>query len=160
MYLERCRALVENPPDDKWNGVVRYDEEIIRVPGRGGLFRKSKPDFTEQCRRSVQQPIPVIPLVRLVAEVRDEPAHVGHGHAEGRAGLRDHVLLDHDAAQVVRAELQGDLADLLALRHPRALDAREVVQVDARQRLRAQILVRPDRRRAQLRVLRPGTSSR
>ena len=65
--------------------------------------------------------------MRFVAEVFDEPLHVGHGHAKGRARLRDDVLLDHDAAEIVRAELERDLPDLQSLRHPGALDVLEVV---------------------------------
>ena len=36
---------------------------------------------------SIQQAIPIVPLVRLVAEVEDEPFHVGDGHAVRGAGL-------------------------------------------------------------------------
>ncbi len=80
--------------------------------------------------------------MRLVAEVANEPLHVGDGHAEGRAGLADDVFLNHDAAEVVRAEFQRDLADFLALRHPRALDVGEIIEVNPAQRLRPQIFVR------------------
>lgn len=103
--------------------------------------------------RSIQQPIPVVALVRFVAELPDEPLHVGHRHAEGCARLADNVFLDHDAAEVVRAELERDLADFLSLGDPRTLDVGEIVEVDAPQRLRAQIFVRADRRCLELRVL-------
>ena len=91
--------------------------------------------------------------MRLVAEFLDEPAHVGHGHAESGAGLRHDVLFNHDAAEIVRAEFQRDLPDLQTLRDPRALDVFKIVEVDAAQRLCAQILVGADRRRFQLGVL-------
>ena len=102
----------------------------------------------------INQPVPIIPLMRLVAQVLDQPVHVRHGHLEGGAGLRHHVFLDHDAAKVVRAKLQRDLADFQALRDPRALDVREVVEVDAAQRLRAQVFVRAHGGRLELGVLR------
>src|SRR5690606_37921463 len=93
------------------------------------------------------------PLAGLPAELRDEPAHVRDGHAVGRSGGADDVLLEHDAAEVVRAVREGDLADLLSLRHPRALDARDVVQVDAGERLHAKVFMGPGRRRLQDRVV-------
>ena len=78
------------------------------------------------------QAVPIIPLPRLIAEILNEPLHVRHTHAESGAGLADHILLDHNAAQVIRAKLQRDLADFLALRDPRTLDVRNIVQVNAR----------------------------
>src|SRR6266566_2737475 len=104
--------------------------------------------------RSLHQPIPVVPLTRLVAEVLDEPLHVRHAHAESRAGLRDNVLLNHNAAQIIRAELKRDLADVQALGDPRALNIRNVLQVNPAERLHPQILVCADRRRFESGVLR------
>ena len=92
--------------------------------------------------------------MRLVAQVLDEPLHVGHRHAEDRARLRDDIFLNHDAAEVVRAKFQRDLADFLALRHPRTLNVGEIVQINPAQRLRPQIFVRANRRRLQVGVLR------
>ena len=91
--------------------------------------------------------------MRLVAEVADEPLHVADGHAEGRAGLRDDVFLNHDAAQIIRAVFQRHLADLQALRDPRALEVLKIIEVNPRERLHPQILVRADGRGAELRVL-------
>src|SRR6266576_712258 len=102
---------------------------------------------------SVNQPIPVVTLARFVAEVFYEPLHVANAHAEGRAGLRYDVLLDHDAAEVVRAELERDLADVRPLRDPRALHVFEIVEVDPAQRLRAEIFVRAHGWGPELRVL-------
>src|SRR6266498_3395872 len=68
--------------------------------------------------RGGEQPIPVVPLPWLVAQVADEPLHVGHAHAESGARLADDVFFDHDAAEIIRAKFQRDLADLLPLGHP------------------------------------------
>src|SRR5688572_9279765 len=83
------------------------------------------------------QSVPVVTLPRFVPEVANKALHVGHAHAESCASLADHVLLDHDTAQIVRTVLQGHLPDVLALRDPRTLDVRNVVQVNAGQRLGA-----------------------
>ena len=91
--------------------------------------------------------------MRFVAEVADEPLHVGDGHAEGGAGLRNHVFLDHDAAEIVRAEFQRDLPDLQTLRDPGTLDVLKIIQVNAAQRLRAQVFMRADGGRFQLGML-------
>src|ERR1035437_10411143 len=93
----------------------------------------------------IQQAIPVVALMRLVAEILDEPLHVGHRHAESCSGLRHDIFLNHDAAEIVRAKFQRDLANFLSLRHPRALHIREIIEVNPAQRLRPQILVRADR---------------
>ena len=91
--------------------------------------------------------------MRLVTEFLDEPVHVGHGHAERGAGLRNDIFLNHDAAQIVRAKFQRDLTDFQTLRDPRTLDVFKVIQINAAQGLRAQIFVRADGRRFQLGVL-------
>ena len=91
--------------------------------------------------------------MRLVADVLDEPLHVGNSHAEGRARLRHDIFLNHDAPEIVRAVFQSDLADFQSLRHPRALDVGEIIQIDSAERLRSQILVRADGGRFQFRVL-------
>ena len=61
-------------------------------------------------------------------------------HAVARAGRADDVLLDHHAAHVVGAEGEAELPDLAALRHPRRLQVVEVVEDDARERERAQVV--------------------
>jgi len=90
--------------------------------------------------------------MRFVAEVFDEPLHVADGHAKRRAGLGHDIFLDHDAAEIVRAVFQRHLPDLQALRDPRALDVLEIIQINPRERLHPQILVRANRRRFQFRV--------
>src|SRR4051794_32965714 len=59
----------------------------------------------------VQQVIPVIALMRFVTEFCDEPLHVFYAHSESCTGLRDDVFFNHDAAEIVCAILQCDLAD-------------------------------------------------
>ena len=61
-------------------------------------------------------------------------------HAVGRAGRADDVLLDHHAAHVVGAVGEAELSDLPALRHPRRLQVVEVVEDDARQGERPEIV--------------------
>src|ERR1035437_3333778 len=90
----------------------------------------------------IHQPIPVIALVWLVTKFLDEPVPVAPGHAEGGAGLRHDIFLNHDAAQIVRAKFQRDLPNLQALRDPRALDVFKIIEIDPAQCLGAQILMR------------------
>ena len=61
-------------------------------------------------------------------------------HAVAGAGGADDVLLDHHAAHVVGAVGEAQLPDLAALRHPRRLQVVEVVEDDARERERAQVV--------------------
>src|SRR5579875_3369802 len=76
------------------------------------------------------------------AERPDRPDEVVGGRAMGRPGGGDDVLLDHDRAEVVRSELERDLADLHPLRDPARLDVVDVVEVDARDRLGQQVVER------------------
>src|SRR5712692_4933527 len=73
-----------------------------------------------------------VPALRREAGVLDVADDFGFVHAIARAGGADNVLLDHDAAHVVRAERETELADLAALRHPRGLEVVEVVKHDPR----------------------------
>ena len=61
-------------------------------------------------------------------------------HAVRRAGRADDVLFDHHAAHVVGAVCEAELADLAALSDPRRLQVVEVVEHDARERERAQVV--------------------
>ena len=79
--------------------------------------------------------------------------HVGNRHSESGTGLGNHVFLDHDAAEVVGAVLEGDLADFLALGDPRTLDIGEIVQVDSREGLGAQVFVGANCGSAEFRML-------
>ena len=91
--------------------------------------------------------------MRFVTKLFDEALHISNGHAEGRAGLRHHILFDHDASKVVGAVLEGDLADFLALGDPRTLDIGEIVQVDSREGLGAQVFVGANCGSAEFRML-------
>ena len=79
-----------------------------------------------------------------------------------RAGRGDDVFLDHQAAHVVGAEEQGELADLQPLRHPRRLDVRDVVEIEPGDGLRLADTrtTRPAGDVGHGRVARAGTSSR
>ena len=67
--------------------------------------------------------------------------HLVLRHFEGGAGGRDHVLLDHDRTHVVGAELECELTDLLALRHPAGLQVLHIIQEEPRHRERRQVLM-------------------
>ena len=85
-------------------------------------------------------------LVVHVAALRREPGildvadDLDFVHAVAGAGRADDVLLDHHAAHVVGAVGQAQLPDLAALRHPGRLQVVEVVEHDARERERAQVV--------------------
>ena len=75
-------------------------------------------------------------------------------HAVARAGRADDVLFDHHAAHVVGAVGEAELPDLAALRDPRRLQVVEVVEHDARDRERAQVVDAGRLAAAELGVLR------
>src|SRR5207253_4224828 len=79
----------------------------------------------------------------LVAGIGDEAPHLFLRHAIARSRGVDNVLLDHDGSQIVPAEGERDLPDLGALRDPGALHVPNVVEVEARDRERLQILEPP-----------------
>ena len=103
-------------------------------------------------------------LVVHVAALGDEAGilDVAHDldlvHAVRRARRPDDVLFDHDAAHVVGAVREAQLPDLSALGDPRRLKVVEVVEHDARERERAQIVDAGGLGAAKLRVLRAGSS--
>ena len=78
--------------------------------------------------------------------------HLLNRHLVARASRLDDVFFEHDAAEVVRTEAQRQLPDALALRDPRALDVRDVVEVEARQSQRRQVVPRACLLAAKLRV--------
>ena len=73
------------------------------------------------------------------ARVLDVAGDLGFRETEVGTGGGDHVLLDHQAAEVVGAEAQRDLADLAALGDPGGLHVGEVAEEDARNGQRLQI---------------------
>jgi len=96
----------------------------------------------------------------LVAELLDQPVHVRHGHAEGRAGLRDDVFLDHDAAEIVRAVFNATWP-ISRPCVPTSFGCSENYRGKSpRQCLRPQILVRTRPSALSISCARPETSSR
>ena len=87
-------------------------------------------DFFVPQPPSVQKAVPIIALMRFVAKVFNKAVHIRHAHSEGGSGLGYDIFLDHDAAQVVRAETQGDLSDVRPLGNPRALHIGNVVEIN------------------------------
>src|SRR5580692_405714 len=87
-----------------------------RKPGRRGE--------RGEARRSLDASIQEVGAIKSIALFGDEARvadHTAQLFFRGlmmRAGRRDHVLLDHDAADVVAAETQSELADLEPGSHP------------------------------------------
>src|SRR5690606_27711121 len=69
-----------------------------------------------------------VPPAGLEAGLGDDAAELVVGGAESGAGGGDDVFFDHEAAQVVGAESQGELADAQPLRDPTGLEVGEVVE--------------------------------
>src|SRR5438093_12442720 len=134
--IDRIPEAAELP----FSGATRRGE-VSAFSGTGtmtsnnGIARELKTSEKPGCipePTSVQQAVPIISLMRLISEVGNEPLHIGHAHAKGRAGLRDNILLAHDASKIIRTALERDLSDLLTLCYPRTLDVRNVIEVNAR----------------------------
>src|SRR5260370_21765918 len=68
------------------------------------------------------------------AGVGDDAAEFAFVGAVFNAGGEDHVFFDEDAADVVGAELQADLADFNSGREPARLDVVDVVEIQAAHR--------------------------
>ena len=88
----------------------------------------------------IQELVPIIPASRLVAGVADQGLDLRRIQPKSRAGAAHDIFLHHDRSEVVRPVFQGHLADVRALRHPRALDVGKVVQENAGKCLHAEIL--------------------
>src|ERR1039458_4329149 len=126
-----------------------------REPGRSAIETSSRPIMrapSGRSRRSGElRQVPAADLAaalvdraalhRREARVLDELEHRRLTHLVVRARGSHDVLLDHDRAEVVGAERRRDAADLRALREPRALHVRHVVEVEACDRERAQVVV-------------------
>src|SRR6266568_7008903 len=80
-----------------------------------------------------------IALDRTEPRVGDQAAELLLGRGIGYPGGAHHVLLDQDAAHVVAAEAQSDLADFMARGEPGGLHVQDVVQIDAGDRQRLQV---------------------
>ena len=104
-------------------------------------------------------------MVQGVPTRRDAVRGTDHLHQFGelgpvpRARGGDHVLLQHDAAEVVHAHVQGHLADVLARGQPRRLQVRHVVEEQPGHRDEAQVLqvgrLRASLQMVVLRLVRP-----
>src|SRR5256712_7046835 len=84
-------------------------------------------------RASIEKlrPVERVALDRAKARVRDEPAQLFFRRGIGAAGGADDVFFDEDAAHVVPAEAQRNLADFMARGQPGSLDVEDIVEVAA-----------------------------
>src|SRR5579871_3718905 len=98
-------------------------------------------DFAETSVQEVRA-IQGVPLFRDEARVADHAPQLFFGRLMMRARRRHHVLFDHDAAHIVTAEAEAELADLESGCYPRALDVFNVVQIDSGNRQCLEILDR------------------
>ena len=91
----------------------------------------------------------MVPHPRLIAGLADEALDFFPRQPEAHPGGGHYVLLDHRAAEVIGAEMEGDLPELGPLGHPGRLQVLEVVQRDPRDGQGAQIVIvrRPRGRR-------------
>src|SRR5262245_10159536 len=105
----------------------------------GGPLRSCSPARSEVVAHAT---VEGVALHGPVARGADGAAEVLDGGAVGGARGRHDVLLEHHGPEVVGAEVERDLADLHPLRDPRRLDVVDVVEVDARDRLREQVVER------------------
>ena len=87
-----------------------------------------------------------VPLPGRVTHLADGVFDLLERQVMHRARGGDDVFLDHQAAHVVRAEEQCELAYLQALRHPRGLDVRDVVEIEPGDGLRPEVFERTGRR--------------
>src|SRR5690606_24017870 len=99
----------------------RSDSDPIRIrtlriaahPSRGSESRTAVPLAAGAAVIAfAYQGVVLVPACRLEARVRAQPPHLGLGHDEVRARRADHVLLDHQRPEVVRAEAQCELRHL------------------------------------------------
>src|SRR5690606_6422339 len=109
---KRCESYPT--PDLIPTSTPRPCRTASRVTGRGGL-----PPGAARASRVVVLDVGVVLVAatRREARVFDDAPHLGFGHDEVHPGRTHHVLLDHERAEVVRAEVQRDLRHLRPLRH-------------------------------------------
>ena len=87
--------------------------------------------------------------MRLVADFGHEPANRCLIRAKRCSGRGNDIFFHHDAAKIVGAKFQGNLADRWALGDPTRLHVREIIEKDPGQRLGPQILLGTHGRREQ-----------
>src|SRR5581483_7856128 len=139
------------------NDFVRFWTWIMRGPDlAGGQARR----LNGGARHRLYIFIPHVSLPWDVAGLADGGLDLLQRQVVDRAGRGDDVLLDHQAAHVVGAEEERQLADLQPLRDPGRLDVGDVVEVEPGDRLGAQVFERAGRRhmgqRGVLRLHRPA----
>src|SRR5438445_13774932 len=74
------------------------------------------------------------------AGVGDDAAELGFVGAVFHAGGEDNIFFDEDAADIIGAELQADLADFNARSEPAGLDVVKVVEVQTADGKRLQVI--------------------
>src|SRR5204863_2276322 len=84
----------------------------------------------------IDQLIAHIPLPRAKAQLFNRGANLVEREVMDGAGFRDDVLFDHQAAHVVGAEEEGQLANLQPLSDPARLNVRNVVKIEPAHGLR------------------------
>src|SRR5262245_49992814 len=99
--------------------------------------RTIRPQLIQKVR-----PIQRIPLLGDEAGIADHAPQFFLARTMMRARGGHHVLLDHDAADVIAAEAQPYLASLQSLSDPGTLHVLEVFEVNARDREHLQVLDR------------------
>src|SRR5438105_6729998 len=111
----------------------RFRTALMPITGRSPTDR-----FTS---RLVYVFIEHISLPRDVAGFADRVFDLLQSQVIHGAGLGNDVFLNHETAHVVGAKEESELPNLRALRHPRGLNVRDVVEVKPGDRLRLQVLM-------------------
>src|SRR5689334_5962419 len=102
------------------------------------LGRRARPRPRRRPSRRLRQPLVAhVAARRLEAGVMNPLLDGLRTDTERRPSTRYDVLLEHHAAEIVRAEAERDLTDRRALRDPRSAHVIDVVEHEPRDRLRA-----------------------
>src|SRR5437588_596449 len=118
----------------------RYDSSrcvcALTRPGKTATFPSERAPEPP----SPMSPMSPTPPLRTEPRVLDVAHDLRFVHAVACTRGADDVFFDHDAAHVVRAIGEAQLADLAALRHPRRLQVVEVVEHQPGNRERPQVI--------------------
>src|SRR5690606_5272906 len=120
----------------------RYRRSGSSGPGSRPAGVRGLPPGAARASRVVVLDVGVVLVAatRREARVFDDAAHLAFGHDVVDPGRAHHVLLDHERAEIVGAEIQRDLRHLRPLRHVRDLDVLEIVQDETRERRGPQVV--------------------